>query len=231
MQLIGGSSFLTRPMEPGCDTRCEYQRCCGTRLEPQRPIDPLRAVKIRRLYCDESTEDGGREPASAPGNERSHESTREGAQRCEHGREDQHRRFALPHTTSLLRGRLLSTPGATGASTTVRRNEYVLRQVVSCWLLPSRNRQLASRVAAQDAIGNLTCPPQAHVFRVSPAARCSAPTKSYGAIGVRAQGHGRLFSSPKKFSTVSITCASGVSFSTSRESPLGPFSMLAVLTG
>ena len=158
MQLIGGSSFLTRPMEPGCDTRCEYQRCCGTRLEPQRPIDPLRAVKIRRLYCDESTEDGGREPASAPGNERSHESTREGAQRCEHGREDQHRRFALPHTTSLLRGRLLSTPGATGASTTVRRNEYVLRQVVSCWLLPSRNRQLASRVAAQDAIGNLTCP-------------------------------------------------------------------------
>jgi len=140
MQLIGGSSFLTRPMEPGCDTRCEYQRCCGTRLEPQRPIDPLRAVEIRRLYRDESTEDGSREPASAPGNERSHESAREGAQRCEHGREDQHRRFALPHTTSLLRGRLLSTPGATGASTTVRRNEYVLRQVVSCWLSPSRDR-------------------------------------------------------------------------------------------
>ena len=129
------SSFLTL-MEPGCRTRCEYQGCCGTRLEPQRPIDPLRAVEICRLYCDESTEDGGREPASAPGNERSHESTREGAQRCEHGREDQHRRFALPHTTSLLRGRLLSTPGATGASTTVRPNECVLRQVVSCWLSP-----------------------------------------------------------------------------------------------
>ena len=141
MQLIGGSSFPTPLVEPGCRTRCEYQRCCGTRLEPQRPIDPLRAVEICRLYCDESTEDGGREPASAPGNERSHESTREGAQRCEHGREDQHRRFALPHTTSLLRGRLLSTPGATGASTTVRRNEYVLRQVVSCWLSPSRDRR------------------------------------------------------------------------------------------